>query len=77
MSAITSGAKAAAAGTAARRMLAPLALTQFVASFAGSNMNVAISSIAKDLGTERPRRPDRDHAVPALHGGADDPREAS
>lgn len=34
-----------------RRMLVPLALTQFVASFAGSNMNVAISSIAKDLGT--------------------------
>ena len=33
-------------------MLAPLALTQFVASFAGSNMNVAISSIAKDLGTD-------------------------
>jgi MFS family permease len=38
--------------TAARRMLAPLALTQFVASFAGSNMNVAINSIAKDLGTD-------------------------
>lgn len=34
-----------------RRLLAPLALTQFVASFAGSNMNVAISSIAKDIGT--------------------------
>jgi MFS family permease len=32
-------------------MLAPLALAQFVASFAGSNMNVAINSIAKDLGT--------------------------
>ena len=32
-------------------MLAPLALTQFVASFAGSNMNVAINSISKDLGT--------------------------
>lgn len=29
----------------------PLALTQFIASFAGSNMNVAISSIASDLGT--------------------------
>jgi MFS family permease len=34
-----------------RRMLAPLALAQFVASFAGSNMNVAINSISKDLGT--------------------------
>jgi hypothetical protein len=32
-------------------MLLPLALTQFVASFAGSNMNVAITSISKDLGT--------------------------
>jgi len=32
-------------------VLAPLALTQFVASFAGSNMNVAINSIGKDLGT--------------------------
>jgi len=29
----------------------PLTLTQFIASFAGSNMNVAISSIADDLGT--------------------------
>jgi MFS family permease len=32
-------------------MLVPLALTQFVASFAGSNMNVAIGSISKDLNT--------------------------
>src|SRR5215217_6297533 len=29
----------------------PLALTQFIASYAGSNMNVAITSIAEDLGT--------------------------
>jgi MFS family permease len=35
----------------ARRVLAPLALAQFVASFAGSNMNVAINSISKDLDT--------------------------
>ena len=34
-----------------QRMLLPLALAQFICSFAGSNMNVAISSIAKDLGT--------------------------
>ncbi len=34
-----------------RSVLAPLVLTQFVASFAGSNMNVSINSIAKDLGT--------------------------
>ncbi len=32
-------------------MLVPLALTQFVASFAGSNMNVAINNISKDLDT--------------------------
>jgi MFS family permease len=29
----------------------PLALTQFIASYAGSNMNVAISNIAEDIGT--------------------------
>ena len=33
------------------KFLAPLALTQFVASFAGSNMNVAITSISEDLDT--------------------------
>jgi len=35
-----------------RDMLIPLALAQFVCSFAGSNMNVAINSIAQDLGTD-------------------------
>jgi MFS family permease len=35
-----------------RRMLIPLALTQFVASFAGSSMNVSISSISEDIGTD-------------------------
>jgi MFS family permease len=34
-----------------RAVLIPLALTQFIASFAGSNMNVAIKSISVDLGT--------------------------
>lgn len=34
-----------------KRVLAPLAMTQFVASFAGSTMNVAIASIAVDLNT--------------------------
>src|SRR5688500_11801275 len=29
----------------------PLVSTQFIASYAGSNMNVAITSIAEDLGT--------------------------
>ncbi len=38
-------------GTSAGRLLIPLALTQFIATYAGSNMNVAISSIATDLGT--------------------------
>jgi MFS family permease len=34
-----------------RRLLAPLALAQFICSFAGSNMNVMINDISKDLGT--------------------------
>src|SRR5688500_15495739 len=29
----------------------PLVLTQFIASYAGSSMNVAITNIAEDLGT--------------------------
>jgi MFS family permease len=32
-------------------MLVPLALAQFICSYAGSNMNVAINSISQDLGT--------------------------
>ncbi len=36
---------------AARRMIAPLALAQFICSFAGSNMNVMISDITHDLDT--------------------------
>ena len=32
-------------------LLLPLALAQFIASYAGSNMNVAISDIAGDLDT--------------------------
>ncbi len=34
-----------------RRMLIPLALAQFICSFAGSNMNVMITDISKDLNT--------------------------
>ena len=34
-----------------RRMLVPLALAQFICSFAGSNMNVMITDISKDLDT--------------------------
>jgi MFS family permease len=33
------------------RMLAPLALAQFICSYAGSNMNVMINDISRDLGT--------------------------
>ena len=36
---------------AARAMILPLALAQFICSYAGSNMNVAISAIATDLHT--------------------------
>jgi MFS family permease len=35
----------------ARRLIAPLALAQFICSFAGSNMNVMINDISKDLDT--------------------------
>jgi MFS family permease len=35
----------------ARRLIAPLALAQFICSFAGSNMNVMISDITEDLDT--------------------------
>ena len=34
-----------------RKMLVPLALAQFICSFAGSNMNVMINDISHDLGT--------------------------
>ncbi|HEX7289837.1 MAG TPA: MFS transporter [Conexibacter sp.] len=37
--------------TDARRLLAPLALAQFICSFAGSNMNVMINDISQDLDT--------------------------
>ena len=46
----TTGAGGAAVA-AAKAAVLPLALAQFVASYAGSNMNVAISAIASDLGT--------------------------
>ena len=39
------------AAAAARSMILPLALAQFIASYAATNMNVAISAIATDLGT--------------------------
>lgn len=42
---------ATAVATAGTALLVPLALAQFIASYTGSNMNVAISAIAQDLGT--------------------------
>src|SRR6187549_2891972 len=35
----------------ARKILLPLALAQFICSFAGSNMNVMITDISEDLDT--------------------------
>ncbi|HEY5985457.1 MAG TPA: MFS transporter, partial [Streptosporangiaceae bacterium] len=35
----------------ARTMILPLALAQFIASYAATNMNVAVTAIANDLGT--------------------------
>jgi type II secretory pathway component GspD/PulD (secretin) len=39
------------ASSSARKILLPLALAQFICSFAGSNMNVMITDISEDLGT--------------------------
>jgi hypothetical protein len=45
----------------ARRLILPLALAQFICSFAGSNMNVMIADISDDLDrrsrASRPRSP--------------------
>jgi MFS family permease len=38
--------------SAVRRIIAPLALAQFICSFAGSNMNVMINDMSEDLGTD-------------------------
>lgn len=42
------------AAPASWSILLPLALAQFICSYAASNMNVSISVIAKDLGTDVP-----------------------
>jgi MFS family permease len=39
-------------GAARRKFLLPLALAQFICSFAGSNMNVMINDISEDLDTD-------------------------
>ncbi|MGY1785135.1 MFS transporter [Geodermatophilus sp. SYSU D00698] len=46
------GAAGAAATATAGAVVLPLALAQFIASYAASNMNVAISTIADDLDTD-------------------------
>jgi MFS family permease len=43
--------ESAGAAVSRRRFLAPLALAQFICSFAGSNMNVMINDITEDLDT--------------------------
>jgi MFS family permease len=48
---VTDGPAAAGAAVSPRRLLAPLALAQFICSFAGSNMNVMINDITEDLDT--------------------------
>ena len=45
------GSVTAGPSAAVRRMLVPLALAQFICIFAGSNMNVMINDISKDLNT--------------------------
>jgi MFS family permease len=48
---MTSGAALPVTAKSLRRMLLPLALAQFICSFAGSNMNVMINDISHDLNT--------------------------
>jgi len=48
---VTESQAAAGSVLARRRFLAPLALAQFICSFAGSNMNVMINDITDDLDT--------------------------
>src|SRR5688572_10946165 len=48
---VTESAASASSVLARRRFLAPLALAQFICSFAGSNMNVMINDITEDLDT--------------------------
>src|SRR5213080_4682946 len=47
----TATASAGPALSIARKLIAPLALAEFICSFAGSNMNVMINDISKDLDT--------------------------
>src|SRR4029077_20547478 len=49
---MTSGAALKVPASSLRKMLVPLALAQFICSFAGSNMNVMINDISQDLHTD-------------------------
>jgi MFS family permease len=49
---MTAAATAPGIGLSRRRLLLPLALAQFICSFAGSNMNVMINDISRDLDTD-------------------------
>src|SRR5580700_11794462 len=49
---MTSGAALEVPASSLRKMLVPLALAQFICSFAGSNMNVMINDISHDLHTD-------------------------
>src|SRR5881392_4090181 len=49
---MTSAAAVQGPASSLRRMLVPLALAQFICSFAGSNMNVMINDISHDLHTD-------------------------
>src|SRR5258707_4641310 len=49
---MTSAAAVQVPARSLRRMLVPLALAQFICSFAGSNMNVMINDISHDLHTD-------------------------
>src|SRR2546429_6739364 len=48
---MTSGATVEVPASSLKKMLVPLALAQFICSFAGSNMNVMINDISHDLNT--------------------------
>jgi MFS family permease len=48
---MTSGGEPTLSRSAARQLLLPLALAQFICSFAGSNMNVMINDMSRDLDT--------------------------
>ena len=55
---MTSGASRGVPASSLRKMLVPLALAQFICSFAGSNMNVMINDISHGPG-HRPSRASR------------------